>query len=738
MGGRGELRLCAAMMRGAGGALAQAARQGAALQLEAAAGHGTGPTLGRQLCSLIGRGTGDQASTSYASTSPLSVPSAATAAAAAAAATRGYKKHLVGRPNLASPVDVNTLDELLARSASPAAAALPVIQYEEHLNPRQVAYMLEKLPRLEQLRTLRSGSGYARDPDQSAACTAVHLSLARRLVAVMPDCTPEQLRGALWGLASLRAAGQSWGGAGSVEIGDGVADALGRWLDGRSPGDALHVAPTGAWFMAVSERGRHATMEALSLVVSAAGAAAAKGRDDVAAAAAAAAARGSPATFLEAGDVTADVASLRVGHRDLLRLAWAFSTTGTGRVDAWRLITCSAAEAMESALQAHSPASGPLSPPKLYAYRLVRGVTSYSQPVPYRPSKYRRFSGPTISVDGFGVRSVASLLGSMARSGAADARCLRAAERTLLAMLEAPVAAAGGGASPSAVSLSSELEEERLRSRAVLPGTPGALVATGRGRGLLPAGVSSSGGIGPSGMGVAVGGGVGGVLAPGGAAGAVWRAADGDPGTRLPRVADGTARYALGGRSRGAAAEEAGDGRLGGHTAARLLRACTALRHRSPRLSAAILKSGRLSDLRGHGGAVQLSAAGHCAAAMGLAEWAPMARLLAAALPLCPEMPRADGALLAAGALRVHARAAAAAAAGSTVAAAGMGSLDPALAQLLRAVLLVDAPEGGGLEGLPPGVASALSRQLAALNANVLPPDVSEAVAAVLRREPSS
>lgn len=58
---------------------------------------------------------------------------------------------MVNRPNLAQPIDVNTLDDLLRKAITPESAALPVLKYAGLLNPRQTAYMLQKLPRMEQL-----------------------------------------------------------------------------------------------------------------------------------------------------------------------------------------------------------------------------------------------------------------------------------------------------------------------------------------------------------------------------------------------------------------------------------------------------------------------------------------------------------------------------------------------------------------------------------------------------------
>lgn len=87
-----------------------------------------------------------QTSTSYAASSqPWG------AAAALLSPRRGYKKYMVNRPNLAQPIDVNTLDELLRKAITPESAALPVLKYAGLLNPRQTAYMLQKLPRMEQL-----------------------------------------------------------------------------------------------------------------------------------------------------------------------------------------------------------------------------------------------------------------------------------------------------------------------------------------------------------------------------------------------------------------------------------------------------------------------------------------------------------------------------------------------------------------------------------------------------------
>lgn len=41
---------------------------------------------------------------------------------------RGYRPRLIGRPNLAQPIDVNTLDEMLSAATTPMAMALPVLK----------------------------------------------------------------------------------------------------------------------------------------------------------------------------------------------------------------------------------------------------------------------------------------------------------------------------------------------------------------------------------------------------------------------------------------------------------------------------------------------------------------------------------------------------------------------------------------------------------------------------------
>ncbi len=114
------------------------------------------------------------------------------------AANRGYKKHYVNRPNLAQPLDVNTLDTLLQRTSSPGAAALPVLKYAMLLNPRQTTFMLQKLPRLEALHRTRFGRGWT--GEEQATYRVLMGCLQERLCEVMPDCKPEELQRGLWGL----------------------------------------------------------------------------------------------------------------------------------------------------------------------------------------------------------------------------------------------------------------------------------------------------------------------------------------------------------------------------------------------------------------------------------------------------------------------------------------------------------------------------------------------------------
>ena len=127
-------------------------------------------------------------------------------------ATRKYKAHRVNRPNLAQPIDVNTLDTLLMRTTSPTSALLPVLKNLAYLNPRQTAYMLEKLPRMAALHVHRIGgsqggsawgpaTGMREGEDQRRAQAALTSALRARMGRVVADCSPEQLRRALWGLA---------------------------------------------------------------------------------------------------------------------------------------------------------------------------------------------------------------------------------------------------------------------------------------------------------------------------------------------------------------------------------------------------------------------------------------------------------------------------------------------------------------------------------------------------------
>ena len=155
---------------------------------------------------------------------------------------------MVNRPNLAQPIDVNTLDDLLRKAITPESAALPVLKYTGLLNPRQTAYMLQKLPRMEQLYRWglccsccqfkqrdgsRQGGGKAATPrfacclhkpstnqcfrsppgcrlrygaqydeSQRDAYRALVYSLQQRLAQVLPDCNGQQLEQALWGLTT--------------------------------------------------------------------------------------------------------------------------------------------------------------------------------------------------------------------------------------------------------------------------------------------------------------------------------------------------------------------------------------------------------------------------------------------------------------------------------------------------------------------------------------------------------
>ena len=122
-------------------------------------------------------------------------------------ASRGYKAHRVNRPNLAQPIDVNTLDLLINRTTNPASALLPILKNLAYLNPRQTTSMLEKLPRMGMLHRHRTtgGSGLGHGNDtwpqvQREAYSALMGVLRRRLTEVLADCSPDQLQRAFWGL----------------------------------------------------------------------------------------------------------------------------------------------------------------------------------------------------------------------------------------------------------------------------------------------------------------------------------------------------------------------------------------------------------------------------------------------------------------------------------------------------------------------------------------------------------
>ena len=134
--------------------------------------------------------------------------------------TRGYKAHRVKRPNLAQPIDVNTVDILLSRTTTPTSALLPVLKNLAYLNPRQTAYMLEKLPRMAALHAHRMGEpgrhgsalatwrasvgdssdGSYVDPQLKAQAALVS-ALRGVMGRVITDCSPDDFRRGLWGLA---------------------------------------------------------------------------------------------------------------------------------------------------------------------------------------------------------------------------------------------------------------------------------------------------------------------------------------------------------------------------------------------------------------------------------------------------------------------------------------------------------------------------------------------------------
>ena len=131
-------------------------------------------------------------------------------------ASRSYKAHRINRPNLAQPIDVNTLDLLLARTTTPTSALLPVLKNLAFLNPRQTTYMLEKLSRMAALQAHRQhGSGVTTSYEQQSAeglmvseqgevCRQLVGALGGVMAGLIADCSSEQLRRGLWGLSQTR------------------------------------------------------------------------------------------------------------------------------------------------------------------------------------------------------------------------------------------------------------------------------------------------------------------------------------------------------------------------------------------------------------------------------------------------------------------------------------------------------------------------------------------------------
>ena len=136
-------------------------------------------------------------------------------------ASRSYKAHRVNRPNLAQPIDVNTLDLLLARTTTPTSALLPVLKNLAFLNPRQTTYMLEKLSRMAALQAHRqhgssshqlgaspsyeqSAEGLMVVSEQGEVCRQLVGALGGIMAGLIADCSSEQLRRGLWGLSQTR------------------------------------------------------------------------------------------------------------------------------------------------------------------------------------------------------------------------------------------------------------------------------------------------------------------------------------------------------------------------------------------------------------------------------------------------------------------------------------------------------------------------------------------------------
>ena len=399
------------------------------------------------------------------------------------------------RPNLAQPIDVNTLDTLISRSMTPSALAWPLLRFLPYLNARQTAAMLQKLPRLAALHQRRYQSpSWGGDQEQQKAYHVLMSSLAGRFAELIRDSSPTQMQQGLWGLSIWSSKSKN---SLDKQVKSKIASSLNQRLQKLSMTSQLShpLLSHAAWFMTASgSPSSPDTSSIAKLIID---------YDSKFSSPASPSLPLSPSSSLKSyskknelmqGQLTYSQRMSRGGeggpdgslgreislphpassltemdHRSILRLAWAFRSQEDAFAPAWNVVTRHATSSLNSLLKQHEQGGGrhsPLLPRKHYVYKTIREPQMrLSQPRPYRGSKYLVHSGlPRVSLVSFDLKSVASLVTSMAIAGHKDEQCLHSIERFVIASL--PQSIGRSSAPSSEVPLNPSLDINQVTSPA--------------------------------------------------------------------------------------------------------------------------------------------------------------------------------------------------------------------------------------------------------------------------------
>ncbi|KAG2440021.1 hypothetical protein HXX76_004138 [Chlamydomonas incerta] len=330
---------------------------------------------------------------------------------------------------------------------------------------------MQRVPRMLQYqrRKGRRGVAYATSPTASAELARSLLdALGSRLATVAAACSDQQLARALWALGVARhphpealaaasevlpqrlrraagSAGSAGGSGGSGGVGGGMPMtelATAAW--------GLAAAAAGSGSPAVREPVRRALQEvARHLVDTQPADLSAPSALPPPTAASATTPAGAVAPAADEVAAAASAAALAADRpwldpRSAVKLAWAFANADVKDAAALDVVAEAAAARIASQLQAHDPASGPLTPRATYMYLTIRGWQAWPRPRPRQirsaasaarggRSRYLYDDRPRVVLRDFTAGSLAQLLAALAAAGHRHEGLMQAAAAHLTA-----------------------------------------------------------------------------------------------------------------------------------------------------------------------------------------------------------------------------------------------------------------------------------------------------------------